>query len=337
MKHKLSAIAAAYLLILLLLFLTAGSPAKSVFRLFFGPFLSGYAFANLLNTAGLLVLTASGIVLAFQSGEFNLGGEGQAYAGALTSALTALVLPSFLPGVSIPIYLIAGGLGGMILGLVSGLLKRYTGTSVLISSYLLSGGVIAIIHFLVAGSLREEASYLLSTTPLAPELRIPRLIPGTNSHLALLLVPLVPLGLWFFLTRTVQGYELRLKGLNRNFAAYGGISTGAYDLWPITASAFLHGFAGALVVGGNHFACLQGGTAGLGWNGIGVALIGGNHPLFVLPAALFIGMLLEGIESATLFSRIPMETGFLIQGLLFLLISGKARKHGGRVFRRSKK
>ena len=323
MKNRIKAIAVGYVLILLLLMLSQGHPGKSIFRLFAGPFLSLHSLGNILNLTGLLLITGTAVALAFQSGEFNLGGEGQAYAGALTAAMTGALMQRMFPGLGIPLYLLAGGLAGFAAGLVSGILKRFAGTSVLISSYLLSGGIIAVINFLVAGPLREESSYLLSTSPLPDQLRIPALIPGTNAHIGILLMPLIPAALWFFLNKTVKGYELRLKGLNAGFAEYGGIRVGSYDIWPIAASGFLHGLAGAFLVGGNHFACLQGGTAGLGWNGIGAALIGGNNPLFIIPASFFLSYLLQGIESATLFSRIPMETGYLIQGLIFLLITGK--------------
>jgi simple sugar transport system permease protein len=92
-------------------------------------------------------------------------------------------------------------------------------------------------------------------------------------------------------------------------------------------SGSLYGTAGAFSVLGIHHMAIQGATAGLGWNGIAVALIGANHPLMIIPAGLVFAFLEEAAATATLSSSISLELSSIVQGMVFLLITVRfARK-----------
>ena len=116
---------------------------------------------------------------------------------------------------------------------------------------------------------------------------------------------------------------MRITGLNREFARYGGIAIAGYTVLPMAASGGLHGLAGAFFVLGTHHAAIEGFTAGLGWNGIAVALIGRNHPLLIVPAALVFAFLESGARVASLQTEFTFELGAIIQAVIFFMITAQ--------------
>lgn len=129
---------------------------------------------------------------------------------------------------------------------------------------------------------------------------------------------------YFYLFRTHQGYEMRICGLNAEFARYGGINVDRYTLLPMLWSGGFHGLAGAVSILGTHHMCLKGFSGGMGWNGIAVALIARNHPLAVIPAALFFAYIEAGAKSAMINSDVTLEISSVVQSVVFFLITSQA-------------
>ncbi len=314
------------LLSLLLISLFSADPGESVSQFFFGPFLSPYQFGNMLNTASVLMWTGLGISMAFRAGTFNLGGEGQIYAGALGATLFCLAFPA-LPGPLgiLGAFLTALFLGGL-LAAISGLFRRLWGVDELITSFLFSSAIIPVIHYLIAGPLRDPRGFLLSTEKIAGHFRLPLLLLPSKLNISLFFA-LVAAGLaalWLF--SSVKGYELRLCGRNREFARYGGILTGAYILWPMALSGALHGIGGASLVLGTQYMSIQGFTAGFGWNGIAVALIARNNPILVIPSALVFGYLDAAVDTAMLHTDFSFELSWIILAVVFIFITVGRKK-----------
>jgi len=316
-------LAAALLAAVVLLLIASDDPGDSLRRFFLGPLSNAYSFGNMLNSAVPLMLVGMGIALAFRASVFNLGGEGQVYAAGVLTAWLCLRLPNIggLPGVVIALAA-AVALGAATAGL-SGLLKMKWGVNELISSYLLSSALVLVCDYFVSGPLKDPASNLQATSFVDPRFRLPGLMPPSHLNVGLPLALLCLGAGAFFLFRTRAGYELRMCGYNRNFARYGGIHTGLYIVMPMAASGGLNGLAGALTTLGTHHRAIQGFTAGLGWNGIAVALIAREHPAGVLPAALFYAYLEAGAEAAMIHSSVSLELVTVVQALIFYLITAQ--------------
>jgi len=305
-------------------------PEEALYYFFPGVFSNRLYLGDFLNYAVLLSLTGLGIIVSFNAGAFNLGGEGQVYGGALAAVWTALMLPH-LPGpLGILLMALTGALTGGVLAGVSGLLKSRWKVDELISTFLLSAGVIKVADYLITGPLSDPDSYLL-TTPMIPEqFRLTQLLPPSHLNISFLLVLiLIPLS-YLYLNHSRGGYELRLIGSNREFARYGGLNMGIYDSVPLAVSGAFHGLAGAIAVSGTYYSGVLGFTSGLGWNGIAVALIASRKPLALIPSALFFSWITRGARIAVLQSDLSLELGNIIQGILFLLISSKLLKRRSR-------
>jgi simple sugar transport system permease protein len=134
--------------------------------------------------------------------------------------------------------------------------------------------------------------------------------------------------LFFFLLfrKSLPGYEMKMIGLNREFARYGGINVGLYTVTVMAASGALHGLGGSLFVLGTHHAAISGFTAGMGWNGLAVALIAKNKPAFIFPAAFLIAYLEAGARSALLGSDFSLQINMIIQSIIFFFITVTAFK-----------
>jgi simple sugar transport system permease protein len=320
----LATLAVALLAAALLVLLFSEEPGRAIYYLFAGPFQSRFSVGNLLGSAVPLVLTGLGMALAFQAAVFNLGGEGQVYAGALAATAVLLGLPQAGGWLGGPAGLLAGLLAGAALAGISGWLRMKWGTDELISSFLLSAAAILVVDYFITGPLDDPASSLLATRAVGQQYWLVRILPpsrlDTGAPFVLLMAGLAWLGLY----SSRWGYELRMCGHNREFARYGGIRVAAYLVLPMIASGALHGLAGGLSILGTYHMALKGFSQGMGWNGIAVALIARSHPLGVVPAALFLAWLFAGAGAATLHAGVPIEVAAVAQSVIFYLITARS-------------
>lgn len=314
----------AFLVMILLIMLFSVTPGKTIYYFFAGPFTNRYYFGNMLNAAIPLLLTGLGISFAFRASMFNLGGEGQVYSGGLAAAAVALSFPTLHPVIGVPAAVIAAAFAGALVAGVSGFFKYKWQTDELISSFLISNALIFIIDNLITGVLQDPESNLLTTKKIASSYWFLKIFPPSNLDISIVFVLLLALVSYYYLFRTHQGYEIRLCGLNPEFARYGGIPVRTYFLLPMFLSGALHGSAGAVSVLGTHHMLYKGFSAGMGWNGIAVALIAGNNPLMVIPAALFFAYIEAGAKSAMINADITFEIASVVQAVIFFLITSGA-------------
>ncbi len=303
--------------------LGVGSPSwgRALEAFFLQPVANVYYFGNMLSTMGYLLLAALGIVVAFRGGLYNLGGEGQIFVGALASTLAALALPD-LPGIfGVVLVLAVGAATGALLAGVSGLLRRVWGAPELITSYLLSAALIPASEYLISGPANDPARNLLATATIDTDYWLARLLPPSELNLAFPLAIVAAAIVHLVMFHTVRGYEVRLYGLNREFAVYAGINETACTVGPMAVSGALHGLTGALMIAGTYHAAISGFTGGIGWNAIAVALVGRLHPLGAIASALVFAYLDAGAKASMLHTEFTFELGTIIQAVILLLVT----------------
>jgi len=312
-------------LLIAVVFLLIFSPDKSesIYYFFAGPFLNSLSIGNMLSSFTLLVFSGLAITVSFRADVFNLGGEGQIYTGAIAATAVLVYIPGLNSVTGIILASLAAAAAGGIMAGISGILKNRWNVDELISSFLLSNAVIHIIDYLITGPLWDRNSYLLTTKVIDEKYHLMQFLRPSdlNSGIfgALIAVALIS----FLLFYTKQGYELRICGMNREFAHYGGLNTAFYITVPMIISGALLGLAGSSAIMGIHHATIKGFYSGIGWNGIAVALIAGTNPIAVIPSAFIFSYLNQASETAMLKADFPFELGGLIQAVVFLLISSK--------------
>lgn len=301
--------------------LFSGDPGTAMASFAFGPFSSAGAASAFLEQSALLALCALGAALAFRSGSFNLGGEGQLYAGGLVAVLAALALPVAPPASALAAALAAGALGGAALALPSALGKRFAGADVLLSSFLVSQAAVLAIDWLIASPLRDADSNLIATRMVARAILPDRaLFPaGYAPYAALVLAAVLAL----FFARTGEGRAVDLYGGNPTFAKSVGLPVGKLALWPLVGAGALHGLAGAFIALGPAGRAVRGMSGGLGWTAIAVSLLAGNRPLAILPAALLLGWLDSGARQAAVLAGVPFDAALLVKAFVLLLATAR--------------
>ncbi len=126
---------------------------------------------------------------------------------------------------------------------------------------------------------------------------------------------------WFLLMRTPLGFEIRTIGLNQHAAKYAGMKVRLIFILAMVISGFLAGMGGAVETQGVVYRYQPGFNVGLGFDGITIALLGRNHPLGVIPAALLIGAMKGGGNVMQFEAKVPAEIIDVIQALMLFFVA----------------
>ena len=299
-----------------------------------------YYLAMTLSFAAPVMLTAITFAVGVRAGLFNIGAEGQLYMGALG----AIIVASWsLPGpLYLPLAMIIGSLMGAAWGLIAGALKVYRGVNEVVSTIMLNWIAFWIVEYARVYVYPNpiDASKTISMPPAG---RLPILIKGTELS-ASFIVSLVFVGIAFYLLwYMVLGYEIRATGLNPSAARYGGINPKKTMLWAFIIGGIAAGLAGVCEVAGRppSYAITTGlsNLMGLGFDGITVSLLGANHPLGIIQAAIFIGALSSGARGMQIVTNVPLEMVKAVQGIIIiaLAVPGIVRLIRSKIFRREVK
>jgi simple sugar transport system permease protein len=308
--------------LVLLVFLLSGTPGRTLFAFFLGPFSTLYHFGNMLSGAVPLILGGLGVSIAMKAGSLNLGGEGQIYSGAFIATIAALGL-EHLGLLGDCAALLAGVLFAGTAAAVSGICKAKWNTSELITSFLFSNALVLLVNFMVNGPFLDPRTNLQSTKKIAASLRFPLILPPSNLSISICIALGAALGTCLFLNRTKTGYEFRMAGANEIFARYGGINTKRNTVLAMFLSGAFYGLAGGLAVFGAYYGTVKEFSSGMGWNGLAAALVARFNPLLVIPSALFFAWISSGARIAMQRTDITFEIASVAQAVIFFLATSK--------------
>ncbi|MGE0160159.1 MAG: ABC transporter permease [Gemmatimonadales bacterium] len=273
-----------------------------------------------------LVLTGLAVALAFRAGAWNIGAEGQLYAGAVAGVWVGLnggALPGWL---LVPLLLASAGAAGALWAAVPILMRLRLGVSEVITSLLMSFVGIDLAAYMVHGPLQEPRGVFPQTAPIAEAARMPSLVPGTRLHVGALLALGAAVGLWWLFRHTRLGFQVRAVGASRRAAEIAGrIDAGRVTLVAFLASGALAGLAGGVQVAGVTYALYEGLSPGWGYTAIAVALLADLHPLGVLVTGLLFGALDAGAAAMQREAAVPAVWATAVQALVILAVLALGR------------
>jgi simple sugar transport system permease protein len=281
------------------LILSFGQSPAAVYRLLLdGTWGNAYGFGQVLYKATTLTFTGLSVALALRAGLFNIGAESQLAAGGFAAALLGLALPAGIPAlVALPLYVLAAAVAGGVVGGVPGILKARFGAHEVITTIMLNFIVLALLNYLI--STRFGVHDTLHTADIKSG-ALPRLADmmapfhGSAANAVLLVALLVAVASWWFLFRTRAGFELRAVGLQPQAAEYGGVRVGRVWWTSMALAGAVAGVGGLNYVLGYKHYYEEGFSAGAGFLGIAVALVGRNHPVGIVVAAILFATLSQG-------------------------------------------
>jgi len=306
------------------LILSFGQSPGVVYRLLLeGTWGNAYGFGQVLYKATTLTFTGLAVAIGLRAGLFNIGAESQLAAGGFVAALVGLLLPSGMPALlTLPLYLIAAGAGGGIVGGIPGVLKAKFGAHEVITTIMLNFIVLALLNYLTAAHLKVEGS--LHTAEVRAG-ALPRLssyvapFHGSAANVVLFIAVLAAIVTWWFLFRTRRGFELRAVGLQPQAAEYGGIDVGNVWWRTMVLSGALAGIGGLnFVLGYKHY-YEDAFASGAGFLGIAVAIVGRNNPIGVVLAALVFATISQGGLAVN--AVVPKQMVDVLQAVVIIAVA----------------
>jgi simple sugar transport system permease protein len=281
-----------------------------------------YPFFETLVTATPLILTGLSVALAFKSGLFNIGAQGQFIFGAIGASYVG-----FRFDLPVGVHIFAAALAGIVLaaiwgGLV-GFLKAKTGAHEVILTIMLN----YIAGYFILWLLKTKAFLRQGRIdPIAPEVaesaRLP-LLAGENFriHAGIFIALAAAFFVWWLLTKTTIGYKFRAVGANSQAARTAGISVPFVITATMMICGALAGLGGAVHVLGSEHALNTDVAGSFGFDAITVALLGRAQPLGTVFAALLFGALHTGGRMMQSNTGVPLDIVVVTQGLIVLFIA----------------
>ena len=299
------------LLITALLVLWAGKPVGQTYALLFkGGFGSVFALSETFTRAIPLMLTGLAAAVAFRARLFNIGAEGQLYAGALAAIAVGGLhggagfdAPTWL---LFPTMMLAAALAGALLLLGPALMKAKLGVDEVVTTLLLNFIVLLGVGALLDGAMKDPAAMgWPQSVALNPALELAKLVEQTRVHTGLIWGGVLAVGLWVLMNHTVLGFDIRAVGANPRAAAFAGVGTTRTLVMVALLSGALAGLAGAIEVAGRTSYVTLDMSPGYGYSGIVIAMLAGLHPLGVVLASVFVAGVLVGADSMSRAIGVP--------------------------------
>jgi general nucleoside transport system permease protein len=299
------------LLVSALLVLWAGALVGQTYGLLFtGGFGSVFALSETLTRAIPLMLTGLAAAVAFKARLFNIGAEGQLYAGALAAVAVGGLHGGtgfdVHPALLFVLMMLAAALAGALLLLGPALMKARLGVDEVVTTLLLNFIVLLLVSLMLDGPMKDPTAMgWPQSVALGGDLELSKLIPQTRVHTGLLWGVALATGFWVLMKYTVLGFDIRAVGANSRAAAFSGVSVTRTVMLVALLSGGLAGLAGAIEVAGRTSYLTLDMSPGYGYSGIVIAMLAGLHPLGVVLGSVFVAGVLVGADSMSRVVGVP--------------------------------
>jgi len=317
----LLAIICGLLLAAVLLLLADKSPSAAIQSIFRDAFsCSSFNNCNLFTTFSLatpLLLTGLSAVVAFRSGIFSIGQEGQMMLGAITAAYLGywVSLPDNVHSIVIAIgAIIVGG----IYGWFAGWLKIRLGINEIISTIILSEIAILLLLYLVNFPMRADQGATAYSPKIHDTAMLTVFAPGSKFGTGFVIAVSAVVLVYIYLWKSGKGYEQRMSGEAPRFAFFGGIKSEKAALRGMFISGGLAGLAGAIEVMGVHYRVV---SLPIVFDGLLISYLSLLNPIILMFNSVLIAGLRNGFQLSFQYNLgINREIGSIFLIIVMLLI-----------------
>lgn len=269
------------------------------------------------------IFTGLAVAIGFKGGLFNIGAEGQLFAGAIAAAFVGAYITNLPWFIHLPLAVAAGFLAGALWGAIPGYLKAKRGVNEVINTIMLNYIMFLFADWLVGPNGPMRA---LGGAPRSPEIvasaYLPAFLPPpVRLHWGFVLAIVAVIFVDWLLRKTTIGFEIRTVGASPTAAKYAGIAVGRIFVFTMALSGGLAGLAGANELLGlnRYFAAAF--SPGYGFDAIALALLGKSNPYGVLAAALLFGALRNGATRMQSVAGVPVDIISVMQALIIAFIA----------------
>lgn len=319
------AIVIALVIVLLVISLVSSDPAKAIKILLLGPITNPRQFGNVILLTIPLSFTGIATAIIFKSNRFNMSSEGSFYFGALIAAIIGVNSP-FSPLLTIIMALAAGFISGAIIGFVPAYLNKKFETSELVISLMMNYIITHFVLFLFLNYYRDPVSINVESLPLKDGVSLGSMfyLGKSNIHYGLVIAIVLAVVSYIVLFKTKWGYALRATGINEKFAQYSGIKTQSVILFAQVIGVGIARLGGAVEMLGRYSTFRYASSPGFGFDGVLIAALVKNNPLYVPLGAFFLAYIRIGADMINFTTDVPAEIISIVQASIILLISAKS-------------
>ena len=275
--------------------------------------------------AAPLICAGLGVTLAFRSGLFNIGAQGQMLVGAIAAGYIGFHF-DMPPGIHLVLAAVGAVLAGTLWGGLVGWLKAQTGAHEVISTIMLNYVARFLILYLLAQETFQRPG---SDDRLSPPVNDTAVFPSVfGVHTGVILAFLAAWGVWWLLERSTLGFEMRAVGANPNAARTAGMHVPRVYFAAMAIAGGLAGLAAVMQVLGQHSSLTDNVAGTVGFDAITVALLGRATPLGTVLAGLLFGALSSGGLAMQAAAGVPPELAQVLQALIVLFVAAPALVRG---------
>lgn len=296
-------------------------PLKAYTALYTGSFGSTNAIATTLSKSIPLIFTGLAFSFALKGGTFNIGAEGQLYAGAMLGTIIIFAFDGMPRYVVIIMGIIGGIIGGAIIGGITGFIKTHFKVSEVITSIMINYIVQYSTSYLVSYPYKEEGAMTAQTVLINSNYMLSNLIEKTQLTTAFIIAIICAVIMMIFFKKTKLGFNIRAVGENKTAALAGGIPMMSTAIVTMAISGGLAGLAGVTEVMGKTGRFIDGFSPGFGFTGIAVAVLGNNNPIGIIFSAILFGALDAGAVQMSIKAGVSSSMTNVIQGIVILFVA----------------
>lgn len=320
----------AFLVAGLVVLIVGENPFRAAYLLVRGAFGYGGGIGYTLFYATNFIFTGLSVAVAIHCGLFNIGSEGQAYVGGIGVAAACLALDRYVPWyVTFPVAVAGAAIVGAAWAFIPAWLQAKRGSHVVITTIMFNFIASALMVYLLVEVFKPAGSMAPETRTFEAGGQLPRMNwlfelfgssqGGSPFNISFLLALLCCYLVWLLIWRSRLGYEIRTTGTNPTAAIYAGIPQVRTIVIAMLISGALAGLMALNPIMGDQYRLQESFPAGAGFVGIAVSLMGRNHPVGIILAAILFGMLWQGgAELAFDMPKISRDMIVVIQGLVIL-------------------
>ena len=290
-------------------------------------FTQGYTkrqFGNTIEYAMVLFLTGLACALGARVGIFNVGGEGQLYLGAIVSAYVGVMLKDVSPWIAIPAAAVSAMAIGGAYAWVPGVLKVKLKVNEVITTIMMNTIAIYICSYLSNGPWKTtQPNRVSGTDPLNPEFLFDKLIRGSNLTNVIFASIVIAFLVWYVMSKTTTGYEMKLIGQNSRFARFAGLNADRLTILAMTVSGMMCGLVGMFEVYGLKGNYQDGISNEYYFDGLLVAMIMRYKPVGIIFMSFAFAFLKVGAQGMELNAGVPGELYRIIQSVIIFFMAAQ--------------
>ncbi|WP_409253759.1 ABC transporter permease [Bacillus sp. SCS-153A] len=305
----------------IIMLISGYDPVSGYTALWQGVFGEVYYVGETVRQVTPYILAGLAVAFAFRTGLFNIGVEGQLIMGWVAAVWVGLAFD--LPKViHLPLAVLAAAAAGAVWGFIPGFLKAKYRVHEVIVTIMLNYTALHITNAIIRNISGKDSTERVPESASLSSPFLEALTDFSRMHWGIFIALICAFIMWFLLEKTTRGYELRSVGFNQNASQYAGMNVNKNIILSMVISGAFAGLAGAMEgLGTFGYASIKGGFTGVGFDGIAVALLGGNTAIGVILAAILFGGLKIGALNMPLEANIPNELVDIIIALIIFFVA----------------